>query len=92
METIVKEQEHYDHFSDRRQHTGCRRITSARVPCGTQWRKGRESPGDLKERGMLDQMILTVSNVERSLAFYKAALKPLNIKFVLPYKGRRRSS
>ena len=26
---------------------------------------------------MLDHMILTVSNVERSLAFYEAALKPL---------------
>jgi catechol 2,3-dioxygenase-like lactoylglutathione lyase family enzyme len=25
---------------------------------------------------MLDHMILTVSNVERSLAFYEAALKP----------------
>ncbi len=36
---------------------------------------------------MLDHMILTVSNVERSLAFYKAALKPLNIQFFLPYKG-----
>src|ERR1700731_4254093 len=36
---------------------------------------------------MLDHMILTVSNVERSLAFYDAALKPLNIKFFLPYKG-----
>jgi hypothetical protein len=35
---------------------------------------------------MLDHMILTVSNVERSLAFYEAALKPLNIKFFLPYK------
>jgi hypothetical protein len=32
-------------------------------------------------------MILTVSNVERSLAFYEAALKPPNIKFFLPYKG-----
>src|SRR5882672_11122484 len=32
-------------------------------------------------------MILTVSNVERSLAFYEAALKPLNIKLFLPYKG-----
>jgi catechol 2,3-dioxygenase-like lactoylglutathione lyase family enzyme len=28
---------------------------------------------------MLDHMILTVSNVERSLAFYEAALKPLNM-------------
>src|SRR5690349_18546608 len=36
---------------------------------------------------MLDHMILTVSNVERSLAFYEAALKPLNIKFFQPYKG-----
>jgi hypothetical protein len=36
---------------------------------------------------MLDHMILTVSNVERSLAFYEVALKPLNIKFFLPYKG-----
>jgi catechol 2,3-dioxygenase-like lactoylglutathione lyase family enzyme len=30
---------------------------------------------------MLDHIILTVSDVERSLAFYEAALKPLNIKF-----------
>jgi len=36
---------------------------------------------------MLDHMILTVSNVERALASYEAALKPLNIKFFLPYKG-----
>jgi len=36
---------------------------------------------------MLDHMILTVSDVERSLAFYEAALKPLNIKFYIPYKG-----
>jgi predicted lactoylglutathione lyase len=36
---------------------------------------------------MLGFMILTVSDVERSLAFYEAALKPLNIKFFLPYKG-----
>ena len=36
---------------------------------------------------MLDHMILTVSSVERSLAFYEAALKPLHIKFFLPYKG-----
>ncbi|HEY4046901.1 MAG TPA: hypothetical protein VGM27_08545 [Acidobacteriaceae bacterium] len=37
---------------------------------------------------MLDHMILTVSNVERSLAFYEAALKPLNIELFLPYKGQ----
>jgi catechol 2,3-dioxygenase-like lactoylglutathione lyase family enzyme len=36
---------------------------------------------------MLDHIILSVSDVERSLAFYEAALKPLNIKFFLPYKG-----
>jgi hypothetical protein len=30
---------------------------------------------------MLDHMILTISNVERSLAFYEAALRPLNIRF-----------
>src|ERR1700719_4603987 len=41
----------------------------------------------LKERTMLDHMILAVSNVETSLTFYEAALKPLNIKFFLPYKG-----
>jgi hypothetical protein len=37
---------------------------------------------------MLGFMILTVSNVERSLAFYEAALKPLNIRFFLPYEGK----
>jgi catechol 2,3-dioxygenase-like lactoylglutathione lyase family enzyme len=36
---------------------------------------------------MLDHIILTVSDVERSLAFYEAVLKPLNIKFFMPYKG-----
>ncbi len=36
---------------------------------------------------MLDHMLLTVSDVERSLAFYEAALKPLHIKFFMPYKG-----
>jgi hypothetical protein len=36
---------------------------------------------------MLDHMILTVSDITRSLAFYEAALKPLQIKFFLPYKG-----
>ena len=39
-----------------------------------------------KSLTMLDHMILTVSDVERSLAFYEAALKPLNIKFFMPYK------
>jgi catechol 2,3-dioxygenase-like lactoylglutathione lyase family enzyme len=36
---------------------------------------------------MLDHIILTVSDVERSLAFYEAALKPVKIRFFLPYKG-----
>src|SRR5580698_5994281 len=36
---------------------------------------------------MIDHIILTVSDVERSLAFYEASLAPLNIKFFLPYKG-----
>lgn len=36
---------------------------------------------------MLTHIILTVSNVEHSLAFYEAALKPLNIRFFLPYKS-----
>jgi hypothetical protein len=36
---------------------------------------------------MLDHIILTVSDVERSLAFYEVALKSLNIKFFMPYKG-----
>ena len=37
---------------------------------------------------MLGFMILTVDDVERSLKFYEAALKPLSIKFFLPYKGK----
>jgi catechol 2,3-dioxygenase-like lactoylglutathione lyase family enzyme len=41
----------------------------------------------LKERTMIDHIILTVSDVKRSLTFYEAALKPLNIKFFMPYKG-----
>src|SRR6266853_3141511 len=36
---------------------------------------------------MLDHMNLTVSDITRSLAFYEAALKPLQIKFFLPYTG-----
>jgi catechol 2,3-dioxygenase-like lactoylglutathione lyase family enzyme len=36
---------------------------------------------------MLTHIILTVSNVERSLAFYEATLKPIDIRFFLPYKG-----
>jgi catechol 2,3-dioxygenase-like lactoylglutathione lyase family enzyme len=41
-----------------------------------------------KERtDMLDHIILTVGDVERSLKFYTAALKPLKIKMFVPYKG-----
>ena len=36
---------------------------------------------------MIDHIILSVSNVETSLAFYQAALAPLDIKFFVPYKG-----
>jgi len=36
---------------------------------------------------LLDHIILTVSDVERSLKFYTAALEPLNLKMFLPYKG-----
>ena len=36
---------------------------------------------------MINHIILTVRDVERSLAFYDAALKPLNIRFFLPYRG-----
>jgi catechol 2,3-dioxygenase-like lactoylglutathione lyase family enzyme len=41
---------------------------------------------------MLDHIILSVSDVERSLAFYEAALKPLNIKFFPTLQGGGRSS
>jgi catechol 2,3-dioxygenase-like lactoylglutathione lyase family enzyme len=36
---------------------------------------------------MVNHIILTVSDVDRSLAFYKAALKPINIKFLFAYEG-----
>jgi hypothetical protein len=38
-------------------------------------------------RTMLDHVILTAGNVERSLASYQAALKPLNIQFFLTFTG-----
>ncbi len=37
---------------------------------------------------MLDHIILTVSDIKASLAFYEAALKPLNIRFFLPFQGK----
>jgi catechol 2,3-dioxygenase-like lactoylglutathione lyase family enzyme len=36
---------------------------------------------------MLDHIILSVSDVERSLKFYEAALKPLKITMFMPFKG-----
>jgi len=40
-----------------------------------------------ERNNMIDHIILTVSNVQHSLAFYEAALAPLDIKFFMPYKG-----
>ncbi len=37
---------------------------------------------------MLDHIILSVSDVERSLRFYESALKPLKIKMFIPFKGQ----
>lgn len=37
---------------------------------------------------MVDHIILTVSDVARSLKFYEAALAPLEIRFFMPYKGK----
>lgn len=36
---------------------------------------------------MVNHIILTVSDVDRSLAFYEAALAPIHIQYFLPYKG-----
>jgi catechol 2,3-dioxygenase-like lactoylglutathione lyase family enzyme len=36
---------------------------------------------------MLDHIILTVSDMQRSLEFYEAALEPLGIRCFMPYKG-----
>lgn len=36
---------------------------------------------------MVNHIILTVSDVQRSLAFYEAALQPIGIRFFMPYKG-----
>lgn len=36
---------------------------------------------------MVDHIILTVRDVERSLTFYEAALKPIGLRFFMPYKG-----
>ena len=42
---------------------------------------------NLKVTTMVNHIILTVSDIPTSLAFYEAALEPLNIKFFIPYKG-----
>ncbi|HEX8415914.1 MAG TPA: VOC family protein [Sphingomicrobium sp.] len=36
---------------------------------------------------MINHIILSVTDVEKSLIFYQAALAPLEIKFFLPFKG-----
>jgi catechol 2,3-dioxygenase-like lactoylglutathione lyase family enzyme len=36
---------------------------------------------------MIDHVILTVSNFERSVTFYSKALKPLGITLSMEYKG-----
>lgn len=36
---------------------------------------------------MIDHIILTVSEIETSLAFYEKALEPLDLKFFVPFKG-----
>lgn len=38
---------------------------------------------------MLDHIFLTVSNIERSVAFYEQALQPLGIHHVLDYDGEQ---
>jgi catechol 2,3-dioxygenase-like lactoylglutathione lyase family enzyme len=37
---------------------------------------------------MIDHIILNVSDIDRSLKFYEAALKPLQIKLLMPFKGK----
>lgn len=67
----------------------CLQTTSGDLELSTKIRRQGPNRGTRNLRGgtMLDHIILTVSDVERSLAFYKVALKPLNIKFFMPYKG-----
>lgn len=36
---------------------------------------------------MIDHIILTVSDIETSLAFYDKALEPLSLKFFMPFRG-----
>jgi catechol 2,3-dioxygenase-like lactoylglutathione lyase family enzyme len=48
---------------------------------------GFSNVNTLKEPQMVDHIILTVSDIKTSLAFYEAALAPLNINFFMPFKG-----
>ena len=41
---------------------------------------------------MLDPVFLTVSDVERSVAFYRATLRPLNIVNRLDYDGKEKAA
>lgn len=41
---------------------------------------------------MIDHIILTVADIEPSLKFYEAALKPLNIEYFFPIERQRWSS
>jgi catechol 2,3-dioxygenase-like lactoylglutathione lyase family enzyme len=50
--------------------------------------RNRVEVSDLRRGTMLDHIILTVSDIKRSLTFYEVALKPLNIKFFIDYKGK----
>jgi len=63
---------------------------NALAPHAIPTQKSNRVAQTVKDISMLGFMILTVSNVERSLVFYEAALKPLDIKFFLPYKGKGR--
>jgi catechol 2,3-dioxygenase-like lactoylglutathione lyase family enzyme len=44
--------------------------------------------GQTKKANMIDHIILTVSNFERSVAFYARALKPLGITNFTDYEGQ----
>ncbi|MGA8288987.1 MAG: hypothetical protein WB950_09790, partial [Acidobacteriaceae bacterium] len=59
----------------------------AQSHCGDLVRWGKWGIPIQKRSTMINHIILTVSDVERSLAFYEAALKPLNIQYFMPYKG-----
>jgi catechol-2,3-dioxygenase len=39
----------------------------------------------LKRNNMIDHIILTVSDIDRSLTFYEESLAPLNIRYFMPF-------